>query len=79
MEDYPAAIRCEVIGDVVLELLALEERPRVLGEVVEMLGQTGSSRVGGWVYSHLDLVDEVEEGLQESSIEVLAPYFFAHL
>ena len=79
MEDDPAAVGREVIGDVVLELLALEERPGVLGEVVEVLGHAGAPRVGGGVDPDLDLVDEVEEGLQEGSVEVLAPDLFAHL
>ena len=79
MEDYPTAIWGQVVGYVALEFLAFEKWSGFLCEVVEMFASTSAERVGGWIDSYFYFVDELEERFKEGSIEILAPYLFAHL
>ena len=78
VEHDPAATRTQVVAYAALELLPLEQRTRVVCKGVEMSGQLGASGVGSRVDAHFDLVYEVEEGLKQGSIEVLAPYLLTH-
>lgn len=78
MEYYPAAVGGHVVIDFALEFLALEDGLGVFSEVKEMLGQAGAPGVGDGVDSHFNFVDVVEERVEKSPVEVLAPYLFPH-
>jgi hypothetical protein len=79
VEDYPAGVGSHVVGYVACEFLAFEEGAGVVGEVVEVSGHAGAFGVGNRVETHLDAINEFEEGLQQGSVEVLASYLLPHL
>lgn len=78
MEYYPAAVWSEVIVYLALKLLPFEYRPCILSEVVKMFGHSRSSRVRSRVDAYFYAIYEVEEWLEQSPIQILTSYFFAH-
>ena len=62
----------------ILEFLAFEDGFGVGDPFVVVLRDFGAAGVGDWVYAELGFVDELEEGLQQGSCQVLLPYFFTH-
>ena len=78
MEYNPTAVRGEIVLYFALKLLPFEYWTGVLGKVKEVFGYFGASGVGSRVDSDLDAVDELEEGLEQCSVHILAPYFLTH-
>lgn len=79
VQDHPATVRSQIVGEAALELLSLEDRFGPVGELVEVLSNFGAFGVGHWVDSNLDFVYEVEEGLQEGPCQVLISDLFPHI
>ena len=69
MEDDPAAVGGEVIGDARSELFPLEERLGLVSPLVVVLGDLGAPGVAHRVDPHFHLVDEAEEGLQQHALQ----------
>lgn len=59
-EGGPAVVGGEVVDEWALEFLAFEYGFGGVGEFVDVLCDAGAPWVGDWVYTELDLVDEVE-------------------
>lgn len=79
VQDHPAAVGSQVVGQAALELLSLEQGLRPVCEFVEVLSNFGALGVRNRVDSDLDLVYEVEEGFQEGPRQILISDLFPHI
>ena len=61
-----------------MEFLAAEDGFGGVGGFVDVLCDACAAGVGDGIDAELDLVDEVEVGLQEGACQVLVPYLFSH-
>lgn len=79
MEDHPTAVGGEIVVEGALELFSFEDGSGGHGYLVEMFSYFGAFGIADGVDSNFYFIDEVKEGLEHGSRQILISDFLAHL